>query len=87
MSSTTIFSGAQYVTLQKCFSQPSLVIYFFSNPTYETKTGTANMRQTTNSKPPRPIIILSIIEPDVFAHQRGLDECWSRIEGMAWYKL
>jgi hypothetical protein len=48
------------------------------------KLGTANMRQTTNSKPPRPIIILSIIEPDVFAHQRGLDECWSHIEGMAW---
>ncbi len=34
--------GAQYVTLQKYFSHPSLVIYFFCNPTHKTETGTAN---------------------------------------------
>jgi hypothetical protein len=37
---------SQYVTLQKCFSHPSLVIYFFGNPSCKTETGTAN------SKPP-----------------------------------
>jgi hypothetical protein len=31
--SWSIFSGAQYVTLQKYFSHPSLVIYFFAGRT------------------------------------------------------
>jgi len=31
--------GARYKTLQKYFSHPSLVIYFFLNPTHKTKTG------------------------------------------------
>jgi aryl-alcohol dehydrogenase-like predicted oxidoreductase len=45
-------SGAQYVTLQKYFSRPSLVIYFFCKPTtHRTKTGTAHRWETTtNSK-------------------------------------
>jgi hypothetical protein len=43
-------SGAQYVALQKYFSHPSLVIYFFfSNATHKTKTGIANRWETTNS--------------------------------------
>jgi hypothetical protein len=45
-------TGAQYVTMQKYFSDPSLVIYFFSNPTHKTKIGTANRWETTSSKPP-----------------------------------
>jgi hypothetical protein len=45
-------TGAQYVTVEKHFSDPSLVIYFFSNPTHKTKTGTANRWETTNNKPP-----------------------------------
>jgi hypothetical protein len=40
-------TGTQYVTLQKYFSHPSLVIYFFSNPTHKTKTGTSNRWETT----------------------------------------
>jgi hypothetical protein len=43
---------AQYVTVQKHFSDPSLVIYIFSNPIHKTKTGTANRWETANSKPP-----------------------------------
>jgi hypothetical protein len=31
------------VTLQKNFSHPSLVIYFFASPTHKTETGIANM--------------------------------------------
>jgi hypothetical protein len=42
-----ISSGAQYVTLQKYFSHPSLVIYFLSNPTHKTKTRTPNKWETT----------------------------------------
>jgi hypothetical protein len=38
----SISSSAQYVTLDKYFSHPSLVIYFFSVPTHKTKAGTAN---------------------------------------------
>jgi hypothetical protein len=37
----SICSSAQCVTLQQYFSHPSLVILLFSNPTHETKTGTA----------------------------------------------
>jgi len=43
------------MTLQKYFSHPSLVIYYF--PTHKTKIETANRVETTNSKPPRPIIM------------------------------
>jgi hypothetical protein len=38
----SISSSAQYVTLHKYFSHPSLVIYLFSVPTHKTKAGTAN---------------------------------------------
>jgi hypothetical protein len=34
----------KYVTLQKDFSHPSLVIYFFCNCAYKTKTGTAKLK-------------------------------------------
>jgi hypothetical protein len=43
------------VTLQKYFSHPSLV---FCKPIYKTKTETANRWETTNSKPPGPIIMI-----------------------------
>ncbi len=52
---TIISSGAQDTTLQKYFSHPSLVIYFFFNPTHKTETGPANKRGTTNSEPSGPI--------------------------------
>jgi predicted metalloprotease with PDZ domain len=38
----SISSSAQYVTLHKYVSHPSLVIHFFCNPTHKTETGTAN---------------------------------------------
>ncbi len=37
-----ISSYAQYMTLQKYFSHPSLVIYFLANPSIETETRIAN---------------------------------------------
>ncbi len=42
------------MTLEKYFSHPSLVIYFFPTQTGKTKTGTANKWKTINSKPTRP---------------------------------
>jgi hypothetical protein len=51
MCSKSISSGAQYVTLNKYFPRPNLVIYFL-------ETGTANRWGTTNSKPPGPIIMI-----------------------------
>jgi hypothetical protein len=42
-----ISSGAQYVTLQKYFSHPSLAIYFFPNHTHKTKARTPNKWETT----------------------------------------
>jgi hypothetical protein len=50
--------GAQYVTLQKHFSHPSFVKYFFFQPTHKTKTVTANRWETTNSKAIGRIIIM-----------------------------
>ncbi len=49
--------GAQYVTLQKHFTRPSLAFYFCGTPPYKTKIVTANGWEATNSKPPGPIII------------------------------
>ncbi len=43
--------------LQKHFSHPSLVIYFFPKPTHKTEIGTANRWETTDSKAPEPILI------------------------------
>jgi hypothetical protein len=55
----SISRGAQYVTLQKYFSHPSLVKYIlFCNPTHKTETGAANRWGTTNSKPPGRIIMM-----------------------------
>ncbi len=39
---TSIPTGAQYLTLQKCFSHPSLIIYFFATPPIRLKQRTAN---------------------------------------------
>ncbi len=50
---------AQYVTLQKSFSHLTLVIYFYSNCTYTTKTRTANRWETTSSKLPVSIKLYS----------------------------
>ncbi len=38
-ASKSICSGAQYVTLQKYFAHPSLVIYFFPTPPIRLKLG------------------------------------------------
>jgi hypothetical protein len=53
----SISSSAQYVTLQKYISHPSIVTSF-SEPTNKTKTGTANSWETTNSKPLGPNIMI-----------------------------
>ncbi len=58
-SSNSISTSAQYVSLQKCYSLPSLVVYFLSNLTHKTKTGTANRCKTTNSNQPEPINLYS----------------------------
>ncbi len=55
----SISSGAPYVTQQKYFSYPTLVVYFFATPPIKTESGRANRRGTTNSKPPGPIITMS----------------------------
>jgi hypothetical protein len=55
----SISSSAQYLTLQKHFSHPDLVIYLFPNPTHKTKTGTASRWETTNSNLPGPIKLSS----------------------------
>jgi len=48
-----------FCTLQKYFSHPSkcsnLLVF---NPSYKTKTKTSNRLETTNSKPPGPIIMI-----------------------------
>jgi hypothetical protein len=44
--------------LQKYFSHPSLVIYFFCNPTHDTQTEIANRWKTTNSKTSGRIIMI-----------------------------
>jgi hypothetical protein len=50
----SISSGAQYVTLHKYFSNPSLVVYFFPTLLIKlTHTTTANSWEIINSKPPR----------------------------------
>ncbi len=44
LSYQSITTSAQYVTpLQKYFSHPSLVIYFYCNPTPKTETGNGDM--------------------------------------------
>jgi len=59
-NSSTISSNAQYVTLQKYFSHPSLVFFsFFATPPIKLKLGQQiGGGGTTNSKPPGPIIIM-----------------------------
>jgi hypothetical protein len=47
------------VTLQKYFSHPSLVIYFFFNLNHKTETETADIcGGITNNKPPEPITMM-----------------------------
>ncbi len=44
---------------KRIFHIQVLVILLSCNPTHETKTWSANRLETTNSKPPRPIIMMS----------------------------
>jgi hypothetical protein len=55
--SKSIPGSAQYVTLQKYFSRPFLFL-LFCKPTHKTETRTANGWETTNSKSPKPIIMI-----------------------------
>ncbi len=57
--SKSISSHACYVTLQKTFLTSKFSYLLFSNPTHQTKTGTANRCDTTNSNPPGPIKLSS----------------------------
>jgi hypothetical protein len=54
----TISSGAQYTTLQKYFSHPSLVIYFFATPPIKLKLDQQINGGTTITEPPGPIIMI-----------------------------
>jgi hypothetical protein len=51
-------SGAEYVTLQKYFLHPSLVIYFFATPPIKLKLR-LQIGGSTNSKLSGPIIIVN----------------------------
>jgi hypothetical protein len=51
-------NGAQYVTLQKYFLSPSLIIYFFATPPMKLKLR-LQIGGSTNSKLPRPIIMIN----------------------------
>jgi hypothetical protein len=46
----------------KIFLTSKFSYLLFSNPTHKTKTGTPNRRETTNSTPPRPIIMFGLSE-------------------------
>jgi hypothetical protein len=60
--SKTISRDAQYVTLRKYFSHPSLVMYSFATPPIKLKSGTANRWGTTNNKPHGPMIMMGQLE-------------------------
>jgi hypothetical protein len=51
-ASPALVLSSMYVTPQKYFSHPSVVVYIFATPTNKTETGTANRWGTSNSKPP-----------------------------------
>jgi hypothetical protein len=74
----------QRCSLQKYFSIPSLVIYFFSNPTHKPKTGTANRWETTNSNPLGPLKLSSQSTADVrvccafYQPQQTVQKCWGQ---------
>ncbi len=70
-----------FVTLQKCFSHPSLVIKF-SIPPHKTK---PNRWQTINSKPPRSIKLykanqqhVSGFKCAIYRPQHPVQKCWTR---------
>jgi len=48
----------------KIFLTSKFSYLLFSNPTHKTKSGTANRRETTNSKSPRPIIMFGLSETE-----------------------
>jgi len=53
-----LISNAEYVTLQKYFSHPSLIIYFFPTPTIKLKLDCTNRWEITDSKSLGPIIMI-----------------------------
>jgi hypothetical protein len=48
--------------LANYFLHPSLVIYFFVTPAIKLKLGLQNRWETTNNKPPQPIIMIDQLE-------------------------
>jgi hypothetical protein len=54
----SISSGAQYVTLRKYFSHPSLILHSFATPPIKLKLGQQNRWGTTNSKPSGPNVMM-----------------------------
>jgi hypothetical protein len=70
--------------LQIYFSHPSLIIYFFSNPTHKPKTGTANRWQTTNINPLGPLKLSSQSTAGVrvccafYQPQQTVQKCWAK---------
>jgi len=70
----SIFTNAQYVTLQKYFSHPSFS-NFFSNHTHKTDTGTGSTWKTTNS---RPLGLIKLSKYDLTLFSRllqGYESC------------
>ncbi len=73
------------MTLHKSFSHLTFVIYFFSNPTHTTKTGTANRWETTSSNLPGSIKLSSQSTAGVRAccvfyklPQQIVQKCWAK---------
>ncbi len=58
----SISRGVRYGTLHKKISHPSLFIYFFATPPIKPKVGQQIGGRLTNSKPPRPIIMVGQLE-------------------------
>ncbi len=84
------FTNAQYVTQQKYFLHPRLVICFFSNLTHKTKTRTANRWETTNINPPGPTKLSSPLtvgvrlccafhQPHHFSNVGPKPFCWAKL--------
>jgi hypothetical protein len=54
----SIFTGAQYVTLDNKIKMSTFSCLFFGNPTNKSVSGTAYMWGLLNSKPPEPILMI-----------------------------
>ncbi len=75
---------AQYVTMQKYFSHPSLDIYFFSNPIHKAEIGSAKRWASTNSNPCAPIDLSSQATVGArfccafYQPQQTVQMCWAK---------